>query len=42
MEISGMWYTRVLVLFFGKISEIYRDILRIYQDISKIYLNGQI
>ena len=35
VEISGMWHTRALVYFFGKISEIYRDI-------SEIYLNDQI
>ena len=26
MEISGLWHTRTLVYFFGKISEIHRDI----------------
>ena len=41
MEISGLWHTRTLVKFFGKISEIYQDISEIYQDISEI-LNGQI
>ena len=35
VEISGLWHTCMLVSFFCKISEIYRDI-------SEIYLNGQI
>ena len=37
MEISSLWHTRALILFFGKISDIYRVISDIYRDISRIY-----